>query len=110
MILKDISFSGFFKIFGIVHLLIFLLTALIGITALLVVPDRITINDFKILGILTLDLGDANIAPIVLLIIGFINSILSVTLYALIAVILTKLPFIGRIKITPTAYDEQVFD
>jgi len=77
---------------------------------LLVAPDRITIQESKILGILTLDLGDANSAPIVLLILGLVNSILTVTLSALIAVILTKLPFIGRIKITPKAYDEQVFD
>ena len=53
MRLKDISFIGFFKIFIVVQAFIFLLTALIGLSVLLIAPDNLTINQPKLFGVLT---------------------------------------------------------
>lgn len=73
-------------------------------------PDKVKLEPFKIANMITLDLDGANNFPIVFLFVGLFNLVISVTFSALITVILTKIPFIGRIKIAPILYNENVFD
>ena len=88
----------------------FLAACIIVSVVYLTNPEKVSIGPMKIANMITLDLGGANNSPIAFFILGAINTLIGVTFSALIAVILTKIPFIGRIKITPTVYDEQVFD
>lgn len=110
MTLKDISFSGFFKIFFVVIAFIFLLLCVVGILAYTFVPDKISINQAKLFGIMTLDFGENSKSILFLLVVGIINLFGQSLFYALIAVSLTKIPFIGRIRIAPKLYNEQIFD
>lgn len=110
MTLKDISFSGYFKIFFVVIAFILLLACMLGILAHIFAPDKLSVNQAKLFGIMTLDFGESSKSMIFLLAVGIINLFCQSLFYALIAVILTKIPFIGRIKISPKTYEEQVFD
>jgi len=110
MTLKDISFSNFFKIFFIVQAFILLLGCILAAVSYFVNPEAITFNTQKLFGIFTLDLSGTYNTPIMLFILGVVNVISSAFFYSCIAVIISKIPHIGRIKIGKFANVEQVFD
>ena len=76
----------------------------------LVNPDKVKISNLKLANMITLDFVDAGNPLITFLIFGAINTLIGVIFSTLVFVILTKLPFIGRIRITAKTYEEHVFD
>ena len=110
MTLKDISFSGFFKIFFVIQTFMFLAGFTILTVFYFINPDKVTFGPAKLINMITIHLDGVTNSPIVFLIIGIMNTFIGIIFSALIAKILTKVPFIGRIKISPKAYDEKVFD
>jgi len=110
MTLKDISFSGFFKIFFVVQVFLLLLGCLAFTVAYIASPESLMFNDPKLFGILSLKLSGTYNSPINLFVLGIANMVGSAIFYSLIAMLLGKAPFIGRIKIAPKSPEEHVFD